>query len=204
MNTQTASEAATVTNTTVTPAPKKEAKKTKAPKAKEAKVETAKEPKVKKVKLIGPFADYALKALEKKEDKKNPMSFKTWAKKHAPNYDNDSTEALVQFRAAYDEDMAAALRLKQDKKMAKEFDKDFKTIINFRSTRMNDLNGAMRRLYKAGLINGYRLELALATSVKEKKSIIFEIGYSVHGLAVVQASKRKKALMDLYRVRTTA
>ena len=41
-------------------------------------------------------------------------------------------------------------------------------------------------------------------SVKEKKSIIFEIGYSVHGLAVVQASKRKKALMDLYRVRTTA
>lgn len=66
------------------------------------KADEKKAKKAKPVKLIGPFPELEIDKLVQKDDKKNPVSFKSWAKKHAVGYDNTSD----MLRSAYDEDMA--------------------------------------------------------------------------------------------------
>lgn len=94
----------TVTSTTTETVTNAAPSETPTPTPVEAKIKTdKKDKKAKPVNMIGPFTELEIDKLVQKGDKKNPVTFKAWAKKHAANTGAEMPEIL---REAYDEDMA--------------------------------------------------------------------------------------------------
>lgn len=102
-NTKTRTAKDATVETAATPAPETVTSTAAPVEASAAPAPDKKAKKEKPVKMIGPFTALEIDKLVLKGDKKNPVSFKTWAKKNVPTLGAETPEIA---REAYDNEMA--------------------------------------------------------------------------------------------------